>query len=381
MFTQREVLRSATSMTFNQTWDFDLPKSGILDSLVLYIRSTQNGYPFLTARKWRLIDYISKIEVVGDGSIIIKSYDGRQAVASAFHDDGREPPHIWQHYSNSNDRQIIPIHFGRRFFDELLGLDLSRFNQVTLKITNDATATQYTTDIKVDVVAIWQREPVGPPIGYLREEEWKVWTPVAAAIEYSELPVSLPIRRILLRARPGVDTADCKNNSSMNRLLGDIDFTTRSGQTRVYQGSGELLGYLSMIEGPGAAEVRGSIDRTQAYGFETGVGYVMAAGGVPGGDADGITPFPNSYMRQGVNESAQESGRRSATGELNWRVWGFGYMHTIPLFTARLPDLSDLLDPEAAKQVQVDIECTTGTTVSGDSHAAETAIILSRLVR
>ena len=113
MFTQKEVLRSGVGMTFGQTYEFDLPKNGQLMGLVLYLRSKHNSYPFLTAVKWRLIDYISKIEVIGDGSEIIKVYDGRQALAAAFYDDGRVPPHIWRHYSNVTDRQWLPINFGR----------------------------------------------------------------------------------------------------------------------------------------------------------------------------------------------------------------------------------------------------------------------------
>jgi len=381
MFYQREVLRSGVGMTFAQTYELELPKTGILSSLLLYVRSTQNGYPFLTAVKWRLLDYISKIEVIGDGSEIIKSYDGRQAVASALYDDGREPPHMWRHYSNTPHRQWIPIHFGRHFYDELLALDLSRWSQVTLKITNDATSTEFTTDIDIDVVAIWQREAEAAPSGYLREELYKVWDPAAATWEYTDLPTALPIRRILLRGRPAVDTADAKNNSSMAALLHDIDFTFKTGQTRVYRGSGETLGALSMVEGVGACEVKGAIDRTQGYGFETGVGYVLSNMGAPTTDADGIATFPATNMRQDVQDSAQEMGYRAANGMLAWQVWGWGYMHNIPLFASRKADLSDMIDPEAQKVAKVDIQCQTGTTVTGTHDNAETAIILSRLVR
>ena len=381
MFWQREILRSAIAMTFNQTWEYDLPKNGLLGSLVLYVRSTQNGYPFLTAVKWRLIDYISKIEVIGDGSTIIKSYDGRQALASAFYDEGGvEPPSMWRHYSNTPHRQWIPINFGRRLFDDLLALDLSRYNQVTLKVTNNATATEFTTNVQIDVVAYWMRESAGQLAGHLREEEWKTWAPVAAAVEYNDLPIGLPIRRILLRGRPGVDTADAKNNSSMHRLMSDIDFTFRTGQTRVYKGSLEDLGHLSVLELGRFAETRGAIDRTQSYGFETGVGYVMQNAGVWTTDADGIATVLGN-MRADVQDSAQEMGYRTANGMLAWLVRGHGYMHNVPLFAARSPDLGDLLDPDALKDVKVDITCQSGTTVSGTAAAAENAIILSRLVR
>ncbi len=380
MFWQRDVLRTGVGMTFAQTYELDLPKTGLLGSLVLYVRSTDTGAGFLTAVKWRLIDYISKIELIADGSQIIKSFDGRQALASAYADDKVLPPGMWRHYSNSPHRQWIPLHLGRWLMDEDYGLDLARFNQVTLKVTNDATASEFTTDIDIDVVAYWLREPNTLLKGYFREEEWKVWAPAAPALESSDLPTQLPIRRILLRARPGVDTADAKNNSSMHRLMSDIDFTLRTGQVRVYKGSLEDLGHLSVLELGGFVESRGAIDRTQGYGFEAGVGYVMQNLGAWGTDADGIATVLGN-MRGDVQDSAQEMGYRSANGMLAWTVRGHGWMHNVPLFMARRPDLSDMLDPDAQKTVKVDITCQSGTTVSGTHDVARNAIVLSRLVR
>jgi len=368
-------------MAFAGTYEYDLPDNGLLGSLVLYVRSTQNGGPFLTARKWRLIDYISKIELIGDGSTVIKSFDGRQALACAFHDQGGlEPPSLWRHYSNTPHRQFIPLNLGRFLFDKMHALDLSRFAQVTLKVTNDATSSEFTTDIKLDVLAYWLREAMGGPVGYYREEEWKKWAPVAATTEYSDMPTGYPIRRILLRARPAVDTADSKNNSSMHNLMDDIEFTKKTGQVRVYKGTLEDLGHLSVLELGRYAECRGAIDRTQGYGFECGVGYVLQNMGYGGADADGISTAL-SNMRQDVQDSAQEMGYRSSNGMLAWTVRGHGYMHNVPLFDSREDDDSDLLDPEADKTVKVDITCKSGTTVTGTGANAENAIVLSRLVR
>jgi len=380
-FWQREILRDAVSMTFAQTYVLDLPKSGLLGSLVLYISSTQNGYPFLTTQpKWRLIDYISKIEVIGDGAEVIKSFDGLEALAAAFYDDGQEPPSLWRAYSNTPHRQWIPIHFGRKLMDELYGLDLSRFNQVTLKITNDASATEFTTDIKVTVIAYWLRDAMAPFGGYFRDEVWESWLPVAAATKYSDLPVALPIRRILLEARPARDTADCKNNSTMIALMSDIDFTFKTGQVRVYKGSLEALGHLSTLELGRFVQTRGATDKTAGYGFECGVGYVMQNLGAWATDADGISTVLGN-MRQDVQDSAQEVGYRSANGSLAWTVRGFGYQHTVPLWIARKPDLDDMLDPEGQKVVKVDILTASGLTLTGTARDARNAIILNRLVR
>ena len=379
-FWQREILRDAVSMTFAQTYELDLPKQGLLGSLVLYISSSQNGYPFLSTQpKWRLIDYISKIEVIANGSKIIKSLDGREALAAAFYDDGQEPPGMWRTYSNTPHRQWIPIHFGRKLMDELYGLDLSRFDQVTLKVTNDASSTEFSTDIKITPVAYWLRDPMGPFNGYFSEEVWKTWLPVAAATEYSELPIGLPIRRITLKALPARDTADCKNNSTMIALMSDIEFTFRTGQTRVYKGSLERLGHLSTLELGRFVETRGAIDKTADYGFECGVGYVMQGLGAGQADAAG-TSSALANMMQDVQDSAQEMGYRSATGMLAWVARGFGYCHTVPLWVARKPDLSDLLDVEAQKVVKVDIATASGLTLTGTGHNAENAIILNRLV-
>ena len=380
-FWQREMLRDAVSMTFAQTYELDLPKSGLLGSLVLYLSSSQNGYPCLGAvPKWRLIDYISKIEVIGDGAEVIKSFDGQEALAAAFHDDGQEPPGLWRQYSSTPQRQWIPIHFGRKLMDELYGLDLSRFDQVTLKITNDASSTYWTTDIKATVIAYWLRDAINPFGGYFRDEVWKSWTPAAAATEYSDLPVALPIRRILLEARPARSSTTCKNDSSMHALMSDIDFTFKTGQVRVYKGSLEALGHLSVIEQGRFVETRGAIDRTGALGFECGVGYVHQNLGYGGADANAISTAL-SNMSMDIQDSAQEMAYRSGNGQLQWIVRGHGYMHTLPLYVARKPDLADLLDTEALKVVKVDILTATGTDVSGTDRNARNAIILNRLVR
>jgi len=381
MFWQRDIIRSGVSMAFNATYTLDLPKQAELSSLILYVRSTQNGQPFLASvPKWRLIDYISKIEVIGDGSEVIKSFDGRQALACAFYDDAREPVSMWRHYSNTPHRQWIPLHFGRWFRDQLYGLNLSRFDQVQLKITNDATSTEFTTDVQLDVLGIWKREGGGGWRGYFREEEWKTWSPAAAAVEYNILPTNLDIRRILLRARPAVDSADSINNSSMHRLMSDIDFTFRSGQTRVFKGSLEQLGHLSVMEYDFLAQTMGMIDRQADLGFESGVGYITNSMKPTATYTDAPATYPVTIGAPDIQNSTLETEARTADAVLEWMARGHGYMHNVPLFLDDTPDLSMLLKPRSENEVRADITCQSGTTVAGTTNNAENAIILSRLV-
>ena len=380
MHWQRETLRSGASMAFGATYTLDLPKTGHLGSLVLYLASTAVSNALLTVPKWRLIEYIPKIEVIADGSTVIKSLDGVEALAAAFYDDGRLPVGLWRTYATTPQRQWIPIHFGRFLQDELYGMDLSKFNQVQLKVTNDASATEFATDITANIFAYFLREGGDFAAGYFREELWNSWLPVAGETKYNDLPVSYPIRRILLEARPAVDTADSKNNSTMKDLMETIDFTFRTGQVRVYHDSLEHLLHMAALEGYGEVVTRGSIDRTQGYGFECGIGYVTANAGVGTPDADARTGVI-SNMRMDVQNSAQEVGYRAAEGSLSWVCRGSGFGDCTPLWIARKADLSDMLDVGALDVVKVDLTCRSGRTLTGTSRNARNGIILSRLVR
>jgi len=380
MYWQRDLLRDGVSMTFNQTYELDLPKQGMLGSLSLYIRSAANANALLSLYKWLLVHYISKIEVIGDGSEIIKSLDGKQALASAFYDDGVEALGKHGNYNGVTHRQIIPIHFGRKFYDELYGLDLSRFSQVTLKITNDATSTQFTTAITVSVVAHWLRDAAAPFRGYLREEEWKTWAPVNGQTEYAILPISLPIRRILLRARPAVDDSPVNQNlNTITSQMSDIDFQLKTRTRRVYKGSLEVLGWLSGSELGRHPDTRGETMRAADDHFDVGVGYVtsMLPAAAQVDDPAGV--YPGTIVRADTQASSQLVWDVDGTSPVEWAARGYAYMHQLPLFQARKEDMADVLDPAAEKDVTVDIACTSGT-VAGNTANAQSAIVLSRLV-
>lgn len=380
MFWQREAFRTQDAMTFNQTYELDLPRQGQLGSLLLYASSVQTGQPFVAGGKWRLIDFISKIEVIGDGATVIKSFDGRQALASAYNDDEQVPAQLWRTYSNTPHRQFIPIHFGRKFMDEVYGLDLTRFQQVTLRITNTATATQFTTNILLDVLLYWKREDAAPFVGYLREEEWAKWQPVAGSYQYNQLPIELPIRRILLRARPAKDTADELNNSSMFRLMSDIDFNFRTGATRVYKGTLEDLAHAVRSERKANPHVFIMFQGNAKVGIETDIGYVMGSAlSVESETTPGAAV--NSYALADVQDGTQQLQTVAADNPISGIVMGDAFGYNTPLFYARRDDMADILDPNSLKIVNLNILCTAGTTVTGTDVNAENAIVLSRLVR
>jgi len=375
---QKQTIRDAVSMAFGETYNLLLPKTGFLSSLMLYISASPQSAYLDDLIKWRLQDWISKIEVIADGSLLLKSFDGVQAIASAFFDDGRLPALMNRTYTTTPQRIFIPIHFGRHWLDELYGIDLSRYNSVELKITNDASTTSWQTAFTITVVGNFITEVASPFIGYFREEEWKTYLPVADQWEYHQLPIGDPIRRILIRHRPFHATADCKASSSFHNGGDDIEFNIRSGQTRLYRGSLEVLGHMTAMELDLMAELRGSVNTDEGKAFETGVGYCMQNLGYGGADADNITTAL-SNMSKDVQHSAQEMANNAATGPLAYVVYGHGFGHCVPIFFARKPGLEDLLIPADVQQVDLNIHAQSGSTFTGTGTSAETAIVLSRL--
>jgi hypothetical protein len=380
MFWQRELYRTATPMAFGQTFELDLPRHGNLGSIGLVFSSAGVAGAFATIEFWRLIDYITRIELIGDGAEVIKSFDGRQALACNYYDDHVVPFSLWRNYLAAPHRQGVVINLGRHVHDLTHWLDMGRFSQVKLRITNNATAALYTTAINLDVTCHWLREPKTASVGYYREEEWKLWNPAAAAIEYTELPTALKIRRILLRPRPAVDTADADNNSSQDALMRTIDFSLQTGQTRVYQGSLDNLARLSAEELGFQPETYGNICRTAAFKFDVGLGYVCNLTSAPASMGALPAAYPLTLAQGDVNDGSQGSIGYQADYPLHWQARGLSYMYNTPLFDSDDPEDADILDPETSKVVKLDIGCAAGTTVAGTNHVAQNAIILSRLV-
>jgi hypothetical protein len=380
MFWQREHYRAATLMPFGQTFEVDLPRSGNLGSLGLVFSAAGVIGAFATTWAWRLCDYITRIELIGDGAEVIKSMDCRQAMASNFYDDKVVPFGLWRNYLAAPHRQSLVLNLGRYVHDTKHYLDMSRFSQVKLRITNNATAGQYATGIATDVICHWLREPKGASLGYYREEEWKLWAPAAATIEYTELPTALKIRRVLLRARPATDVADADNNDTIGHQMGTIDFSFRTGQTRVYQGTMDVLGRMSYEELGYNPETAGYICRTPNFGFDVGIGYVTTFVSAPASMGALPVAYPLTLAQGDVNDSTQRSIGYQADYPLHWQAKGYGYMHNVPLFDSDDPEDADILDPETEKVVKLDIACDAGTVVAGNVANAQSAIILSRLV-
>lgn len=150
---------------------------------------------------------INSIEIV-DGSEVIYSLNGHQAIANAAFDMGKFPSVSYSECSSNPQSVIIPIFFGRYLGDPELALDPRKFRNLQLK---------FDWNIGTDYVSASGRLTVVPrllpatvtPMGFLMTKEIKSWTTAENGDEPTGLPTDHNIRRIMVRSyESGISVAE-----------------------------------------------------------------------------------------------------------------------------------------------------------------------------
>lgn len=374
MFWQREYVRKAEAMTLGGTLKLDLPKSGMLGSLLIRISGNEiSGYG-QSGGDWRIIDKITKVVVLKNASEVVKSLTGYQAQAVAFYDQGVIPPGDWRNYASNTQFEYLLINFGRFLMDSEMGLDLAKYGNVELQITNDATASDFTS-FAVDVLAYYLRDvPAGTFKGYMRTDEWKSWTTVQNETVYSDLPVEHKLRRIILQAIPGLDGSNV-DNTQMTNLMYDIELGLDTGQTRVWKGGIADLMRENYLDHGRPVVVGGFPYHLADKGIDISLGRVIAYAQGAGSQSGAVaTTFPTFESARGGHVLKSES--YSADNPSNLVVVGFA-----PFLTAQFRfdtewDPATWLNPFDRKVVKLDIQ----TRDASSAASGRNAIVLDRLV-
>jgi len=286
MYWQLEYLREADTMTRNSTYRVDLPDSGLLGSLLFRVSAPGVSAAFAETLKWRVLDFITKVEVIANGSTVIKSLTGSQIEALQFFDQGLTHLDYWHSYATGTKWWHCLLNFGRFFGDTAFGLDLSKFSNVELRVSNDGTSTYFGSDFSITTLMYILRDaPPGQFAGYLRTEEWRKWTTVADETKYLELPVDYKIRRVVMQAIPDVDSSNVEETSMFN-VADDVELSLKSGVLRVFKGGIDDLARLNALSYGRELLSSSYLYMTADYGRNVGIGYVTMA--VPGaGTQDG----------------------------------------------------------------------------------------------
>lgn len=374
MYRQWEKLADGVAMTLNSTYTLDLlQRTGYLAGLWLEFSGAQVSPLGLAGGNWRIIDYLTNIEVRLNQNPTGFALNGRLAQAVAGYRLGQLPYGNWRNYASNTQREIIPILFGTSPWDTRRYLDLSRMNAVQLRIANNATSSQFT-DISVTVYALWLRDVQAATQGYVRRELYREYAPTAGSTDAQYLPVEFPLLGVYVQGDPGLD-ANGRVNTSPQNLLYNVRFALKSRQIDLYNDqiahlmhySPVLFDYLGLSGGinylNNGKEHDVGIAHVDQFLISAGTKLATAATVIPTTEGDENNPTQNQYGFQADTLNA-------------FLARGKGFHNLIPLWMDKTPDLSELIDPKANEQVTVDILTRSTATVT----SAQIRTVLERLV-
>jgi len=374
MYWQREYIRENVSMTLNDVYRIDLPENGLLGSLLIRVSGSQASGYGATGGDWRIIDELSKINVVLNGATICKSLTGYQAQALAFYDQGVVPPGAWRNYATNTQFEYLLINFGRWLHDTECGLDLSRFSNVEFQLENTALAADFS-DLTVSLQANYLRDAMsGSFRGYQRTEEWRNWTTVPNETKYLELPTEHVLRRIMLQAIPAVDGSNIED-TNMSNLMYDIELALDTGAVRVYKGGIDDLmreNYLDM----GRPVITGGVPYHNAdVGIDISLGYVLyGAWGAGSQDGAGAATIPT--LESARTSFTQKAETHEADSPISAAFFGLAPFLTALFRFDEDPNPSTWLDTDKRKTVKLDIQ----TRDSASADNGRNAVVLDRYV-
>jgi hypothetical protein len=284
---------------------------------------------------------IKKIELT-DGSDVLFSLDGEELYGAQFFQN-KVPNSDWLQYLAGNYSHIsLILDFGRYLWDPMLALDPRKFKNLQLKVESQfAYGGSVPTAAKMEVYASVFDEKAISPIGFLSTKRIKQYTMAASSHEYTDLPMDLRIRKILVRALvPGTELCQTLANIKISedndkKVIVDAppDKIIRlyPEENRQYienmdgQNDGSERIYHSTISDRGAAMVTNWAAALATYGGTYGIvgqqfGLTMSGGG-------------------------------------NWQAFCHGYcpmsMVSIPMGDEK--EIDDWFDPSGLKNLRADI--------------------------
>jgi len=364
VYWRREYLRKAASLAVGGTWREDLPDHGQLGGILMHIYGGAVNSSMIALKKWRLIDYIDSIEIIGDGSEVIKSYTGQLAKYINWLDGGIAYPDKHFNYGTSTRRFHFFIPFGRKMFDPSLGLDLDKWSNVEISVKNDAAAAQFTTAPSIDAMMYFLEGAPGAFPGYLRTEEWRKYTTASAEIKYLELPTQHKIRRIIFQVWPAWDTDDYLANTTPYSLLYNIELNFKTGMLKVWDGNLRDLWYENAFDiGRDVLQGAESV-HTQDYGIWNGLGQTLAFGGLRT-PHDGTQDTATPSLSPGEDSSTQSRMTDTDADTDSLMFLGLALENCAHFRFDRDENPLSWLDPKAMDTVQLNLQTGSGASYTG----------------
>jgi len=218
MYFKEQRFEKAKSSTFASTHTVELPDTGLIDTISLQFGLVNQSavYNQPPVNLWR---HLTKIEVIGDTDKTLFSMTAQCAIAKAYRKMLGLPPFTHNAYGSKTQWQTIPIFFGRRPHDGKYALDLSKWDKVELKVTNDLSSTYYSS-LSMETRLHTIEDSVEAHAKFLKQWEYEADKPDAAG-DYvrPKLPTRGLLRELMIQLDPdlsattGLPTADCTGDS------------------------------------------------------------------------------------------------------------------------------------------------------------------------
>jgi len=228
------------ALTDDDTDSLDLPSEGVISKLEIIVHN-DNAAAISDVHRRRLAEHITNVLLTGDTNDIIHDLNAMQSRVFAMDTEMKIPPEAARCYDSAPQYSTIPIYFGRYARDEAYGLDLAKWTNVKLALTNDFAATFFTANTGlVEVKALWTFDPEIKPSHYLAKtlvDEQSVPTAGNWARPVI-LPVRFPIRRIGVEGYIPTGNATTevgKPVADLKDTITEIKFTKKARKDVIWQ--------------------------------------------------------------------------------------------------------------------------------------------------
>ena len=196
MYWQNRYLKEgATFDALTGLQTIDLPNKGLLSGIELRVYGTC-GTGADKPDVW-LHDRLRKIELIVNGSQVVKSLTGEQLLADMLYKRTPLYSHDMKNMSAASCEEFFFINLGRHYHDMDYMLDLGKVNDPEIRIDNDFALTgahgwtngvAMTAEPSYSVILHMLREPPAAPKGYIKTSELYRFTGASAKKENMMVP-------------------------------------------------------------------------------------------------------------------------------------------------------------------------------------------------
>jgi len=204
MYYKNMRYEKAKASTLASTHKVELPESGLVDSILMYLRAT-TAADLSSLASTNMHKHLTKIEVIANTDKILFSLTAEEALAKAYRKIGTLPPFKQCECNSQTQDMQIPIFFGRKYKDGKYALDLSKWDKVELQVTNDFTTSYITDSLSMETRLVTLEDSVETHAKFLKQWEYVATVPNKDASYVKEkLPSSGLLRSLMIQLDPAL---------------------------------------------------------------------------------------------------------------------------------------------------------------------------------